>query len=119
MPYNWTWRKENYHPNYAERALARKKRVKYTCESCGVKQGDELINKYGKPYKALVAAAHVNHDPQNGRAKLIILCQKCHLRYDLPEHAKSIKRTIHRKKREDQIKNGQLELPFKFGKKGI
>jgi len=117
MPFNWKWNKENYHPNFPDRALARKKQVKYTCEQCGVKQGDELINAYGKPYKAVVAAAHVNHDPQNARAKLIILCHRCHLRYDALEHGKNARRTLYRKKRESAINSGQLELPFKFKRK--
>jgi hypothetical protein len=120
MPFNWnSWQKnkDDYHPNFPERALARKKRVKYTCEHCGIRQGEELINAYGKPYKAVMSAAHVNHDPRNGRAKLIILCQRCHLRYDAPEHAKKQRRTIHRKKRDIAISNGQLELPFKFKEK--
>jgi hypothetical protein len=118
MPFiNWhNWNPEEYHPNFRERALARKKRVKYTCEQCGVKRGETLVNTYGKPYKAMMAAAHVNHDPRNGRAKLIILCQRCHLRHDAPEHAKKQRRTIHRKKREAQISAGQLTL-FKGWKK--
>jgi len=115
MPSNWAnWKREEYHPNFNKRALARKKRVKYTCERCGAKQGDTKLNKKGEPYKVVVAAAHLNHDPQNARAKLVIYCQACHSWYDGPEHGKKTRRTIYRKKRETEISNGQLELPFKL-----
>ena len=62
----------------------------------------------------MISAAHVNHDPTKPRAKLIILCQTCHLDYDIFDHAKKIRRTYHRKEREKQLENGQLELPLKF-----
>jgi 5-methylcytosine-specific restriction endonuclease McrA len=120
MPSGWKYweqKKENYHPNFNKRALARKKRVKYTCELCGVKQGDTQINKYGKPYKVSVAAAHVNHDPWNARAKLIILCQRCHLHHDRWEHGKNARRTHYRKQREAALQSGQLELPLKRARK--
>ena len=114
---HWERAKEKYHPNYPARSRARKKRVKYTCEECGTKQGETQINKYGKPYKVVVAAAHVNHDPHNARAKLIILCQRCHLRNDAPEHGKNARRTHYRKQREAALQCGQLELPLKRARK--
>jgi 5-methylcytosine-specific restriction endonuclease McrA len=117
MPSNWdNWKrnKEKYHPNFDRRSKSRKKRVKYICEQCGARQGDTRVNKRGEPYKVMVAAAHVNHDPQNARAKLIILCQQCHLRHDGPEHGKNARRTFYRKKREAAINSGQLELPLKL-----
>lgn len=121
MPSNWdNWRnrdKDAYHPNFPARALARKKKVKYTCEKCGVKQGDVLINARGEPYKARVAAAHVNHDPHKARAKLIILCDRCHLYHDKDEHGRKSRRTHYRKKYEAAIQSGQLELPLLINKK--
>jgi hypothetical protein len=117
MPSGWErWNKDEYHPNFARRARWRKKRVKFSCEECGAKQGETRLSKSGQPYKVVVSAAHVNHDPANPRAKLIILCQVCHLEHDVFEHARKAKRTYHRKEREKKIQSGQLELPLKFKK---
>jgi hypothetical protein len=111
---NWAnWRKQkqsDYHPNFKRRARYRKRLVKYTCEHCGARKGEERINKQGQPYKVMVAAAHVNHDPHNSRAKLIILCQVCHILHDRYDHADKARRTYYRKKREAMIQAGQLEL---------
>jgi len=111
------WNKDDYHPNFARRARWRKKRVGYTCEKCGAKQGEIRLSKSGRPYKVMAIAAHVNHDPQNARAKLIILCQTCHLEHDVFDHARKIKRTYHRKERDKKLQAGQLELPLKFKNK--
>jgi hypothetical protein len=115
MPSGWkNYNRDEYHPNFVSRARRHKRRAKYTCEKCGAKRGETRLSKAGNPYKVMVAAAHVNHDPRNPRAKLIILCQICHLDYDIFDHAKKIRRTYHRKEREKQLENGQLELPLKF-----
>lgn len=117
MPSGWKhWNQDDYHPNFARRALWRKKCVKYTCEKCGARRGDRRLNKSGRLYKVMVAAAHVNHDPGNARAKLIILCQVCHLEHDAFEHAKKASQTWKRKEREKKIQSGQLELPLKYKK---
>lgn len=111
MASNWkNYRPEEYHPNFERRARARKKRAKYTCERCGAKSGEERISKLGRPSKVKVAAAHVNHDPMNARAKLIILCDACHNKHDAPNRAKKTRRTYYRKEREKQLQAGQLEM---------
>ena len=117
MASGWkNWNKSDYHPNFSRRARWHKKRVGYACEECGAKQGATRLSKSGQPYRVVVSAAHVNHDPGNSKAKLIILCQVCHLEHDVFEHARKIKRTYHRKEREKKIQAGQLELPLKFKK---
>lgn len=114
MGSNWdNWKREDYHPNFAKRSRYRKRRVKYTCEKCGAKRGETRLSKTGRTYKVMVAAAHVNHDPENARAQLIILCQTCHLDHDVFAHVRSKKRND----REKQIQAGQLELPLKFKEK--
>ncbi len=109
-----SWRnnrkEDEYHPNFASRARALKRRKKYTCEKCGAKRGETRLNKSGKPYKVMVAAAHVNHDPENPKAKLKILCQVCHLEHDVFQHVRSKRQ----KEYEKQIQAGQLVLPLKF-----
>lgn len=118
MPSGWKrWNQDDYHPNFARRAGYRKRRVKHICERCGAKHGDERLNKHGRLYNVMVAAAHVNHDPGNARAQLIILCQICHLEHDVFEHAKKASQTWKRKARQAQLDAGQLELPLKFRKR--
>jgi hypothetical protein len=115
---NWhNWDESLYASNFRRRADWLKRRKKYTCEHCGAKQGEERMNKYGCIYKVKIAAAHVNHDPRNPRAKLMILCSACHAKYDAMQHGKQVKRTYHRKQREAQIQAGQLELSFKRGRR--
>lgn len=104
----WHKAKQDYHPNFERRANWRKKRVGYACEQCGAKRHEERISREGRPYKVALNAAHVNHDPHKRDAKLIILCQVCHLRYDRDDHADKASRTYHRKNREAQVANGQL-----------
>ena|SRR5256885_1297469 len=117
MGSNWDrWKREEYHPNFARRARWHKKRTKYTCEKCGTKQGETRLNKSGQTYKVMVSASHINHDPGNARAKLIILCQVCHLEHDVFEHARKARSTYYRKERDKKLQAGQLELPLKFKK---
>jgi hypothetical protein len=108
------WNKDDYHPNFPSRSRSRKRRVKYTCEKCGAKQGETRLSKTGRPYKVMVAAAHVNHDPEKARAKLIILCQTCHLEHDVFEHARKAKQTYHRKEHEKQIEAGQQTFNWRI-----
>src|SRR5579859_1796142 len=110
------WDKSHYHPNFARRARWHKKRAGYACQKCGAKQGEIRISKHGRPYKVMAIAAHVNHDPQNARAKLIILCQVCHLEHDVFEHARKARSTHYPKERDKKLQAGQLELPLKFKK---
>jgi hypothetical protein len=114
---NWhNWDEAAYASNFRRRADWHKKRAKYTCAHCLVRQGAWRVGKSGKPYKVVVSAAHVNHDPRNPRAKLIVLCQSCHKRYDARVHGEKSRRTYHRKQREAQMQAGQLEL-FTLGKR--
>jgi hypothetical protein len=118
---NWdNWKKQKrpfYHPNFDRRSLSRKQRVKFTCERCGAKQGEERLNRRGCPSKVMVSAAHINHDPWNSRAKLIILCQACHNRHDRYDRADKARKTHYRKRHESMIQAGQLELFTDKGRK--
>lgn len=109
--------KQNYHPNFERRSLARKKLVKYTCELCWIRQGEIRMSEKGNPHKVVVSAAHVNHDPWNPRAELIILCEDCHNKFDALERGKKIRATYHRKQREAALQSGQLELSLKRARK--
>jgi hypothetical protein len=112
----WRNDKKGYASNYQMRSDWEKERVDYTCQHCGVRQGEVRMNKHGRFYKVVVHAAHVNHDPHNPHAELIVLCSACHKRYDADEHGRKGRSTHYRKQREAQIQAGQLEL-FALGRK--
>jgi 5-methylcytosine-specific restriction endonuclease McrA len=103
-----------YHPNFFKRAQYCIKRAKYTCQHCGIKRGEEYITKGGNTDKAVIQAAHVNHDPTKARAKLIALCKPCHLKYDGPMHGEKAGKTKGRKKVQKQIDAGQLTFNWKI-----
>jgi len=98
--YNGNW----YHPNFFRRGPLCIKRARHTCQHCGKKRGGQYTAQTGHMDTVVIQAAHVNHNPWNGRAVLIALCKQCHMRYDAESHTK----TKRRKKREAQIEKGQL-----------
>lgn len=52
----------------------------------------------------VLTVAHLNRDPADNRPRnLKAMCQRCHLRYDRPQHARKRAETIDRK-------SGQLRL---------
>lgn len=55
----------------------------------------------------VLTVAHLDHDPSNcDERNLAALCQRCHIRYDARQHAKSAQATRRRK----QVKAGQTEM---------
>jgi hypothetical protein len=108
-----------YHPNFFKRGPYCIKRAKHTCQHCGIKRGEEYITKDGNTDKAVIQAAHVNHDPERARAKLIALCKPCHLKYDGPMHGKKAGKTKRRKKVQKQIDAGQLTFNWKFKNRAL
>jgi 5-methylcytosine-specific restriction endonuclease McrA len=64
-------------------------RAEYRCEACGAEQG--------KPHpvsgsKVILGAAHLDHRPENvSPDNLRAWCQRCHLRYDHPQHLAQIR----------------------------
>lgn len=49
--------------------------------------------------KIVLTVAHLSHTPEDCRDEnLKALCQRCHLRYDAPHHAKNAKATVMAKK---------------------
>lgn len=109
------WYKGNwYHPSFFKRGPLAIKRANSTCRHCGKRRGEEYTAKTGRIDKAVIQAAHVNHDPENPHAELIALCKQCHMRYDGLLHGRNGRRTRLCKKREAMIQAGQLELPLQF-----
>lgn len=69
------------------------------CEKCGcqnhlwVRRGED---KEGFPKLTMIVLtiAHLDHDKENHQVaddRLMALCQKCHLQYDLPRHIENRK----------------------------
>lgn len=72
-----------YPRNWRSIALAHKERVGWMCEQCGVKHGERRTSSRGKPYSVVITVAHLDrYDTLNPDARLIALCQVCHLAYD-------------------------------------
>jgi hypothetical protein len=106
-----TWKPELYPDNWGELAEACKAQAEWKCEKCGVTHGSVRIGgKSGKPYKVRLAAAHLDHDPENPTPRLMALCEQCHLQYDIPLHVKNCKITKPLKRYTAQLQAGQLEL---------
>lgn len=52
----------------------------------------------------MLTVAHLNHDPRDNRPEnLRAMCQRCHLRYDMPLHQKHAAETRRRKKRNEEL----------------
>ena len=93
------------------------------CEFCGVSNGSPL--RSGRNGKVVLTVAHLGaplatgdgwipgdpHDKHDVRREsLAALCQRCHLRLDLPDHIAHAKETRQRKIREQAEKSGQMSL---------
>ena len=105
------WDKERYPPDWDEQAKARKEQAGWVCEVCGAKQGEVRWGKVnGRYYTVWLAAAHLNHDPENPHAKLAVFCQACHMKYDGYLHVSNSWRTRYQRARTHMLLAGQLLL---------
>ena len=67
------------------RAIRREKleRAGYRCEQCGVKHLDIQQSRKGMPYMVYLSVAHKNqYETWKKEAETMVLCQRCHRRYD-------------------------------------
>lgn len=73
------WRKLSAHIRFV--------RANNCCEVCGA------VNREPHPVtgsKVVLTVAHLDHDPTNNRfSNLKAMCQRCHLTYDAPHHARN------------------------------
>ena len=82
------------------------------CEHCGAENHStvprERVNRHGifiTYTKIVLTIAHLDHDKLNHKVRderLAALCQRCHLKYDLPRHINN--RRYGRNYLRDQIK---------------
>ena len=105
------WQKQRYPDDWDERARERKELAGWRCEQCGAKQGEVRIGKiHRRPYVVWLAAAHLDHDPENPNARLAVFCQGCHLKYDGYLHASNARRKRYQRERTNMLLAGQLPL---------
>lgn len=103
---------KKYPPNWKELREQVLKRAKNKCEFCKIENGavgyrmpsgefftekrarqifqkeSEIFASGGREIKIVLTIAHLDHDEENHNVKLerlAALCQRCHLRYDIPE----------------------------------
>lgn len=115
------FQRSRYPANWDEISLAiRRDRAKWQCERCGARQGEltERSKRLGLPWKVVLTVAHIGAPHPDGRpgnkhdksdcreTNLLALCQRCHLKEDLPDHIAHAHET-RRRKREAA---GQLKL---------
>ncbi|GIG58767.1 hypothetical protein Lfu02_31390 [Longispora fulva] len=102
-------RPENLHrypPGWPQISLAiRDERAGWRCEcagECGARHGGRCtaVNELPHPVThslVILTVAHLDHTPENcDPANLRAMCQRCHLRYDAPHHARTAALTRHR-----------------------
>ncbi|TMC15495.1 MAG: hypothetical protein E6J34_22100 [Chloroflexi bacterium] len=71
-----------YPDNWGQLAWECKERAKWCCQCCALAHGAWVVSRRGVPYRAYLAAAHLDHDPWNPHPRLAALCPRCHARYD-------------------------------------
>lgn len=104
------WRRERYPSNWGEMARECKEKARWQCEGCKVLHGAMRMSIKGEMYRVVLAAAHLDHDPENPSPRLAALCQRCHLRYDTYRHTLRARRRHYRRQRAAMLAAGQLEL---------
>lgn len=76
----WRWA---YPKDWNRLAWECKERACWRCEHCGVAHRAQIINPdTGEVKRAILCAAHLDHDIWNPHPRLRALCQFCHARYD-------------------------------------
>jgi hypothetical protein len=76
---------ERYPTNWREIAKAVKDSADWVCSICG-----KQCRRPGEPFdthRRTLTVAHLDHDPENPKARLAAMCAPCHLRYDAPRKA--------------------------------
>jgi len=70
--------KKKYAANWQKRRREYLIGIHYTCEHCGVRRDQVVVNRHGKMDGAGIQVHHPNGDTENPDAILIALCESCH-----------------------------------------
>lgn len=108
-----TWDEEKYHPNWTKRKRKEAKRAKGHCDFCRVEKDTMRPGQKGKPAKVMLAVAHLNHDPENARALLAVLCQRCHTLWDAEHHARNRRNNQRKRDERKAVDLGQTTTKLK------
>lgn len=77
------YKRARYPKHWPARSRACKDLAGWKCQHCRVPQGRRRKSRHsGNWYKVRLAAAHLDHDPENEWPRLAALCERCHGRYD-------------------------------------
>jgi len=83
---------------------------------CGIDHDGRCSAEHGKPNpmtgsNVVLTTAHLDHQPEEcDDANLKAMCQRCHLRYDAPHHAKNARATRHRKAGQDDLFRAEVAV---------
>ncbi|HEU5382998.1 MAG TPA: hypothetical protein VFV38_46925 [Ktedonobacteraceae bacterium] len=93
------WKRKRYPENWPQMARECKELAHWQCQHCTTPHGTEKIGKRsGKPYRVVLAASHLDHDPENPSPRLAALCPECHGRYDWAYHERQERGKLERMK---------------------
>ena len=74
--------RKRYGKNWKKRARAAKEQAGWMCSKCGVKHGTPRYSEWTeREWPVYLQAHHLNHDPENEDADLVIVCPRCHWRF--------------------------------------
>lgn len=108
-----TWDEEKYHKNNKKKRERCVKRAK-CCFICKVPKGATRTGADGEDYNIFLAAAHLDHDPWNPRARMEALCQDCHNKWDVEDRILNRRVTDGQKEEKSQVELGQMPISLKI-----
>ena len=74
--------RERYGKDWKKRARAAKERAGWKCAKCGVRHGTlRYSNWTEREWPVYLQAHHLNGDPENPQADLLVVCPRCHWRF--------------------------------------
>jgi hypothetical protein len=101
----WRWA---YPKNWDELARACKERAGWKCEACGIAHRAHVIRyETGEVKRAILCAAHLDHDIWNPHPRLQALCGSCHARYDYSERERARWFALERRRHQWLLKRWQ------------
>jgi hypothetical protein len=71
--------RKRYPKDWKKRIRALREAVGNKCQKCGVEHGTKRISPWtGNEWPVWLQGCHVNHDPENPDAEIVIACPYCH-----------------------------------------
>lgn len=106
-----------YPKNWEKLALACKERAGWCCEECGIAHLAQVINREtGEVKRAILCAAHLDHDPWNPRPRLRALCLSCHARYDYSARERARWLALERKRHQWLVRRWQERQSYQHAR---